>query len=67
LQLVDQPASGLLVVPFDLAAVDALRQISAAAIPDMPDRMIAATALLLSVPLVTADAKIQASGIPVIW
>jgi predicted nucleic acid-binding protein len=33
----------------------------------MPDRIIAATALHLGLPLVTRDLRIQASGIPTIW
>lgn len=37
------------------------------AVPDMPDRMIAATALQLGFPLVTTDSAIRASGIPTIW
>ena len=36
-------------------------------VPDMPDRVIAATALELGLPLVTRDHKIIASGIPTIW
>jgi predicted nucleic acid-binding protein len=37
-------------------------------VPDMPDRIIAATALSLSLPLVTRDAKIQAvTTIQTIW
>ena len=66
LQLVQQAGSGLVIVPFDLGAADAVRQIPAAAIPDMPDRMIAATAMLLNVPIVTADAKMHAGPVAVI-
>jgi PIN domain nuclease of toxin-antitoxin system len=33
----------------------------------MPDRIIAATALHLSVPLITRDRKIHASSIETIW
>jgi predicted nucleic acid-binding protein len=36
-------------------------------VPDLPDRIIAATALALGVPLVTADRQIRASGIETIW
>jgi predicted nucleic acid-binding protein len=36
-------------------------------IPDMPDRIIAATALHLGVPLISRDAKIKASHITTIW
>jgi PIN domain nuclease of toxin-antitoxin system len=37
------------------------------AIPDMPDRIIAATALELSVPIISRDGKIKASGLNTIW
>ncbi len=46
---------------------DVLRQISRAQIPEMPDRIIAATALMLGVPLISRDSKIQASSIATIW
>lgn len=36
-------------------------------VPDMPDRIIASTALYLDVPLISRDHKIQASKIQTIW
>ena len=36
-------------------------------VPDMPDRIIAATALHLGVPLISRDGKIKASAVPTIW
>ncbi|HLA78333.1 MAG TPA: hypothetical protein VJU18_12195 [Vicinamibacteria bacterium] len=36
-------------------------------VPDMPDRIIAATALQVGVPLVTRDGRIRASGLDVVW
>lgn len=62
-----QGAYGLIEVPFDLAMADRLRTIPVAAVPDMPDRMIAATASCLNVPVVTRDPKIVASGMATIW
>lgn len=59
-----QPTPELIVAPLDLAMVDVIRRI---AVRDMPDRMIAASAVALGVPLVTRDQQIQASGIAVIW
>ena len=45
-----------------------LSQISRAIVPDMPDRIIAATALHLSIPLITKDHKIRAlQNIQTIW
>ncbi len=50
---------------FDIAKV--LAQIPRSRVPDLPDRIIAATALALGLPLVTADRQIRASGIETIW
>ncbi len=45
-----------------------LAQIPRSIVPDMPDRIIAATALHLNIPLVTKDHKIQAlTSIQTIW
>lgn len=45
----------------------ALRSIARSTVPDMPDRIIAATALEMNLPLVTRDRKIQAAQITTIW
>jgi predicted nucleic acid-binding protein len=37
--------------------------VNAAQIPDMPDRIIAATAVHLNVPLISRDGKIRVSGV----
>jgi predicted nucleic acid-binding protein len=37
------------------------------AVPDLPDRVIAATALLHGVPILSRDRRIQASGLQTIW
>jgi PIN domain nuclease of toxin-antitoxin system len=59
--------SGIAVFPLDSAVAKAVAQISRSAIPDMPDRIIAATAAHLGVPLVTRDRQIHAAGIKTIW
>lgn len=61
------PSYGLELVPLDLVVSSALRRIPRSLVPDMPDRIIAATAIHLNLPLVTADLKLRASGIPTIW
>jgi PIN domain nuclease of toxin-antitoxin system len=63
----DHPATTLELAPLDLGVVLALQDISRAAVPDLPDRVIAATAWHHCVPLVTRDGKIRASGIETIW
>lgn len=62
-----QPDSVFVQVPFDLEVAQALQQVSRAHIPDMPDRIVAATALHLSVPVISRDGRIQASSIQTIW
>lgn len=45
----------------------ALRRIPRSVVPDVPDRIIAATALYLGLPLVTRDRRLQSAGIQTIW
>jgi len=61
------PASGFTLVPLDLAVTQTVREIPHDIVPDTPDRIIAATALYLNLPLVTRDSRIRASSIKTIW
>ena len=62
-----RPDSGFKVAPFDLAIAEELENIPRDQIPDMPDRMIAATAQHLRLPLATTDYRIQQSDVETIW
>jgi PIN domain nuclease of toxin-antitoxin system len=62
-----EPTLGIEVIPVDARVAAAVRDIPREIVPEMPDRIIAATALYLNVPLITRDARIQASGIRTIW
>jgi len=53
--------------PVDLSIARTLSQVDRAIVPDMPDRIIAATALHLSVPVISRDGKITDSAITTIW
>ena len=59
--------SSMVVMPLDSGIAQAVAGISRATVPDMPDRIIAATAAHLGVPLVTRDRRIQTAGIKTIW
>jgi len=67
IQALDDPNAPCLLAPLDRTVVDALQAVSRNDVPDLPDRIVAATALALGVPLISRDAKIAASGIETIW
>lgn len=67
LDAITEPDSGWLLSPLGLGAAQAIQQVARDVVPDMPDRIIAATALHLGLPLVTRDAQIQSAGLQVIW
>jgi len=46
---------------------DAMRLVPRADIPDMPDRIVAATAVHFGVPVISRDGRIRASNIQTIW
>ena len=52
---------------FTAAVVQAMRQVPREDIPDMPDRIVAATALYLGAPLISRDGRIRASSVQTIW
>lgn len=54
-------------IPVDSSIAQALRHVSRDQIPDMPDRIIAATALHLGLPLISRDGKIRLSEVETIW
>ena len=66
-QMLRDGQTSLTAVSFTMEMADTLRGISRLLIPEMPDRMIAATAVALGVPLVTRDQRIRNSGVPTIW
>jgi PIN domain nuclease of toxin-antitoxin system len=68
LNAIDAPDVGLAVTALDRNIAERLKLIDRAIVPDMPDRIIAATALHLAIPLVTRDNKIKnLSAIQTIW
>jgi PIN domain nuclease of toxin-antitoxin system len=65
--LLQSGTTGLAVVSLTEEVVNALPSVSRMAVPDMPDRIIAATALHLGLGLISRDRKIQLSGLVTIW
>lgn len=67
---VRDPAEPLEALPLDLGVAGVLDQIPRAVVPDMPDRIIAASALARGLPLVSADGRIQSLAVPgltIVW
>ena len=65
--LTDQLESVLAEVPVDRYVAEAMQQVGRAQVPDMPARIIAATALVHSVPVISRDTDILHSVVPTIW
>jgi PIN domain nuclease of toxin-antitoxin system len=52
---------------FSAAIVQAMRQVPRAEVPDMPDRMVAATAVYFDVPVISRDRRIRAASVKTVW
>ncbi len=64
----DNPDSPFSIIPLTLDIAQSLRQIPRNEVPELPDRIIAATAHALNLPLITCDHKIRAcTVIQTIW
>jgi PIN domain nuclease of toxin-antitoxin system len=53
--------------PFTASVVDVMRRVPRAEVPDMPDRIVAATAMFLGVPVISRDGQIRSSTIRTVW
>ena len=58
---------GLVLFALTPGVADTVRYVPRSQVPDMPDRIIAATALHLGLPLLSRDQAIQSSGVRTIW
>jgi PIN domain nuclease of toxin-antitoxin system len=67
LEALEGENSFLVVSPVTLAVVAAMQAIPRTEVPDLPDRIIAATALHLNIPVVSRDRKITVSHVRTIW
>ncbi len=63
-----QSAKGVFAeIPLTSGIIMNLAQIPRLAVPDLPDRLIAATAVSLQVPVISRDRRIQASNLSTVW
>lgn len=68
LALSEDPLDSIYIYPLHKGVIGALNQFGPAAIPELADRIIAATALYLNLPLLTVDEAIHASNlVRTIW
>jgi len=67
LTALDRSNSVLVGVPCDRHVAAALSRINRQHIPELPDRILAATALFLGIPLISRDRRIRSASIPTIW
>jgi PIN domain nuclease of toxin-antitoxin system len=68
LSLITTVKGSYTVAPLDAGTAQALQAVPRDAIPDMPDRIITATAYQLGLPLISRDERIQKAGVvTVIW
>ena len=52
---------------FSAAIVQAMRQVSRVEVPDMPDRMVAATGVYFGVPVISRDRRIRSTILKTVW
>jgi PIN domain nuclease of toxin-antitoxin system len=53
--------------PFTGDVIETMRQVPRDEVPDMPDRIVAATAVHFGVPVISRDGRIRASSVQTIW
>ncbi|MCS6839305.1 MAG: PIN domain-containing protein [Roseiflexaceae bacterium] len=67
LAALDRGDATLVEVPLSRFIVQAMRRIDRSQVPDMPDRIVAATALYLGVPVISRDRRIKSSIVATVW
>lgn len=53
--------------PFHVGIVEAMRLVPRDEVPNLPDRIVAATAVYFGVPVISRDGKIRSSNVECIW
>ncbi|MCZ7644009.1 MAG: PIN domain-containing protein [Planctomycetota bacterium] len=65
--MLNAPNPGLMALPVDVHLALELPKVPREKVPDLPDRIIAVTALRLRVPLLSPDERLQAADVNAIW
>ena len=63
----DDPDHVFKEVTFTGEIVDAMRRVPRTEVPDMPDRIVAATGVCFGLPVISRDGRIRASNVHTIW
>ncbi len=63
----EDPTALFVEIPVERQIARALARVDVTQIPDMPDRIVAATAVHLNVPIISRDGQIQLSTLRTIW
>ena len=53
--------------PFNGEIVETMLKVSRAEVPDMPDRIVAATGMHIGVPVISRDGRIRSSSVKTVW
>jgi PIN domain nuclease of toxin-antitoxin system len=53
--------------PVTSEIIDAMHHVPRASVPDMPDRIVAATGVYFGVPVISRDGRIRASNVTTVW
>ena len=67
LEVVNSANPILVEIPVDRRIAQLMPHVERAQIPDMPDRIVAATALYLDLPVITSDRRIRSSDVETLW
>jgi len=67
LRAVNDPEHVFVEAPLTYQIVQSMRLVSRIEVPDMPDRIIAATGIYLGVPVISRDRRIRGASLKTIW
>ena len=67
LKALDDAESACCLPPLDRRVADAMEFVPRGEVPDLPDRIIAATPVALLAPLISRDGRIRSSRVQTIW